>query len=157
MFDCSRHSFKVNKAQLLELYDHVIEVRVWNSKSKVSARAKYDRPKAFRIPIRDLTTSRKGGDTDKDIADGDAPGIVKRPSKFAVVSHNQVRRLKAGNRHQSKVMTSSLPVPRTKVSNLSVQNGSEGVESEGSLGMWLFVVCNRYPYKAPKCNRKVPN
>ena len=135
MIDCYRHSFQVNKAQLLELYDHVIEVHVWNSKSKVSARAKYDRPKAFRIPIRDLITSRKAGDPDKDIADGDTPGIVKRPSKFSVVSHDQVRRLKAGNQRQSKPMTSSLPVPRTIVSNLSVQNGSEGVESEGSLGM----------------------
>lgn len=35
---------------LLDLYDHTLKVRLWNSHEKLSARAKYDRPKAFRLP-----------------------------------------------------------------------------------------------------------
>lgn len=103
----------------------------------MSARAKYDRPKAFRIPIRDQTTPRKGVDTNRYNADEDAPGIVKRPSKFAVVSHDHVRRMKIVNRRQSKQITSNLPVPQTVVSTLSVHN--EAVESEASIGTDIHV------------------
>lgn len=35
---------------LLDLYDHTLKVRLWNNHNKLSARAKYDRPKAFRLP-----------------------------------------------------------------------------------------------------------
>ena len=35
---------------LLELYHHTLTVRVWNSVNKLSPRARFDRPKAFRLP-----------------------------------------------------------------------------------------------------------
>ena len=35
---------------LLALYDHTLEVRLWNSKEKLAPRARFDRPRAFRLP-----------------------------------------------------------------------------------------------------------
>ncbi|XP_043107600.1 uncharacterized protein cfap92 [Puntigrus tetrazona] len=40
----------VNKELLIKLASHKITVRVWDSKDKVSFKAKNDRPKAFRLP-----------------------------------------------------------------------------------------------------------
>lgn len=34
---------------LLELYDHVVEFKIWNKKDMVSRKAFYDRPKAFGV------------------------------------------------------------------------------------------------------------
>ncbi|XP_015203768.2 uncharacterized protein cfap92 isoform X1 [Lepisosteus oculatus] len=41
---------KVTRELLLKLISHRITFRVWDTKDKVSAKAKYDRPKAFRLP-----------------------------------------------------------------------------------------------------------
>ena len=40
----------VTKELLLNIFDHSLELRIWDSKDKVSARARFDRPKAFRLP-----------------------------------------------------------------------------------------------------------
>ena len=40
----------VTKDVLLKLYDHTLELRVWDTKDKCSTRARFDRPKAFRLP-----------------------------------------------------------------------------------------------------------
>lgn len=32
------------------MFNHQLELRIWDSKDKVSPRARFDRPKAFRIP-----------------------------------------------------------------------------------------------------------
>ena len=40
----------VNKALLLDLFSHSVNVRFWDTKDKVSVRAKFDRPKVFRLP-----------------------------------------------------------------------------------------------------------
>ena len=40
----------VTKKMLLDVFDHVLDLRIWDSKDKVSARARFDRPKAFRLP-----------------------------------------------------------------------------------------------------------
>ena len=45
-----RHSIKVTKNLLLDLYDHVFHLRIWDGKNKVSPRARFDQPKAFRLP-----------------------------------------------------------------------------------------------------------
>ena len=44
-------SLLVTTELLLKLFDHTVELRIWDSKDKVSARARFDRPKAFRLPI----------------------------------------------------------------------------------------------------------
>ncbi|PIK55243.1 hypothetical protein BSL78_07839 [Apostichopus japonicus] len=44
------HTLKVTKELLLKLFDHTLELRIWESRDKVSARARFDRPKAFRLP-----------------------------------------------------------------------------------------------------------
>ena len=45
------HKVTLDTDSLLELYSHTFSVRLWNSPDKVSARARYDRPKAFRLPM----------------------------------------------------------------------------------------------------------
>ncbi|XP_033114402.1 uncharacterized protein LOC117114896 [Anneissia japonica] len=46
------HSQKLNitKDLLLKLFDHTLQLRIWESREKVSARARFDRPKVFRLP-----------------------------------------------------------------------------------------------------------
>jgi len=34
----------------MSLYNHTVDVTVWDSKDKVSVKARTDRPKAFRLP-----------------------------------------------------------------------------------------------------------
>ena len=40
----------VTRELLLDIFNHSLELRIWDSKDKVSARARFDRPKAFRLP-----------------------------------------------------------------------------------------------------------
>ena len=40
----------VTRELLLNIFNHSLELRIWDSKDKVSARARFDRPKAFRLP-----------------------------------------------------------------------------------------------------------
>lgn len=47
------HKISLSLDSLLDLYNHTLTFQLWNSKEKVSARAKYDRPKAFRLPVPD--------------------------------------------------------------------------------------------------------
>ena len=35
---------------VLSLHDHVIEVKLWDAKEKISSKARGDRPRAFRLP-----------------------------------------------------------------------------------------------------------
>ena len=46
-----RHSFPVSEELLLQLYDHTMEVRLWNTRDKLAPRARFDRPRAFRLPV----------------------------------------------------------------------------------------------------------
>ena len=41
----------ITKDLLLRLYDHTLELKIWDSKDRVSPRARFDRPKAFRLPV----------------------------------------------------------------------------------------------------------
>lgn len=91
----------MNKSLLLGLYDHTLEVRVWNSKSKVSARARYDRPKAFRLPAPTAKKIPQSEEPEEGGRDGgEPPPLIRRPSKLPVVSHDRVRggACKAGKR-----------------------------------------------------------
>ena len=77
-FKC-RHRLKVNKAMLLDLHRHTLEVQMWFCPGKMTSRARYDRPKAFRLPI------YSNPDLEKSVM-GE---LVKRPSRFPDVSHDQ--------------------------------------------------------------------
>jgi hypothetical protein len=45
------HKISLTTESLLDLFKHTVTVRVWNTKDRLSSRAKYDRPKAFRLPV----------------------------------------------------------------------------------------------------------
>ena len=93
----------MSKSLLLGLYDHTLEVRVWNSKSKVSARTRYDRPKAFRLPAptaKKIPQSEELAEEGERREGGEPPPLIRRPSKLPVVSHDRVSggAYKAGKR-----------------------------------------------------------
>ncbi|RUS70710.1 hypothetical protein EGW08_021530 [Elysia chlorotica] len=44
------HTITVTKELLLRMFNHTVELRVWDTKDKCSTRARFDRPKAFRLP-----------------------------------------------------------------------------------------------------------
>ncbi|XP_064632936.1 uncharacterized protein LOC135491169 isoform X2 [Lineus longissimus] len=44
------HNVVVTDELLCELYKHRLELRIWDTKEKCSTRARFDRPKAFRLP-----------------------------------------------------------------------------------------------------------
>lgn len=44
------HSVTMSDDLLLKLFDHTLELRVWDTRDKLSTRAKFDRPKAFKLP-----------------------------------------------------------------------------------------------------------
>lgn len=109
----------MSKSLLLELYNHELEVKVWNTKTKLSARARYDRPKAFRLPA----PAPKKAHSDSE--DGGTPErTVKRPAKLPVVSHDRVRAYNKGGRTLKQS------------SNTSIQAApsSQSLDSEGSGG-----------------------
>ena len=85
----------MNKPLLLGLYDHTLEVRIWNSKSKLSARARYDRPKAFRLPAPAAKKTPQSDESEERGREGEEanqpPSLIRRPSKLPVVSHDRVR------------------------------------------------------------------
>ena len=80
-----RHTFKVTKEALLDLYHHTMEVRVWNSKDKLSARARYDQPKAFRLPATASKNEQHIG-----VESGDEGRTSPRPAYFVVINHTEV-------------------------------------------------------------------
>ncbi len=129
----SRHVFKVSKEQLLEMYDHVLEIRIWNTKSKLSARAKFDRPKAFRIPVRNHSTKLKG-EPSNDSDNKDVPGIAKRQSKFAVVSHDNMRRTRTNRLSNSLMLT---PSPLNQTVSETVQISIQHDYSSQSISKWF--------------------
>ncbi|CAG5119280.1 unnamed protein product, partial [Candidula unifasciata] len=40
----------VSKEVLLKMFNHTVELRLWNTKEMCSSRARFDKPKAFRLP-----------------------------------------------------------------------------------------------------------
>ncbi len=44
------HTIYVTEEILSKLTNHVIELRIWDTRDKLSAKARFDRPKAFRLP-----------------------------------------------------------------------------------------------------------
>uniref|UniRef100_H2YYA8 DUF4550 domain-containing protein n=1 Tax=Ciona savignyi TaxID=51511 RepID=H2YYA8_CIOSA len=44
------HEIEVTSKNVMSLYDHVVDMKIWDGKDKVSTKARTDRPKAFRLP-----------------------------------------------------------------------------------------------------------
>ena len=40
----------MTKDVLLRIFNHTVELKLWDTKEKVSPRARFDRPKAFKLP-----------------------------------------------------------------------------------------------------------
>ena len=70
---------------LLQLYNHTLEVRLWNTKEKLAPRARFDRPRAFRLPIPTEEEEEEEGHG--------------RPDRFPVVGQETER---AGHRRRRK-------------------------------------------------------
>ena len=47
---CFSHTVTITDRLLMKLYDHTVNLHVWDSKEKLATRARFDRPKAFRLP-----------------------------------------------------------------------------------------------------------
>lgn len=108
-----RHTFKVTRSLLLELYDHIVEVRVWNTKDKLSARAQYDRPKALRLPA--PPKNPQHGDLGND--DMTANG---RPVRLPVVSQELGSKSRRGRRGERR---STLSVAESDSDDLNTSIG----------------------------------
>lgn len=47
--DC-RHVVNISSELLLKMFTHNIELRIWDTKEKVGAKARFTKPKQFKIP-----------------------------------------------------------------------------------------------------------
>ena len=95
---------KINKNSLLDLYDHVFHLRIWDGKHKVSPRARFDQPKAFRLPA-----SKKASDSDDE-------SFGSRQSTYLRVAQEHCRVSPAKSRVTTEIQLSRA----TDLSNLSL-------------------------------------
>ncbi|KAL5013481.1 hypothetical protein ScPMuIL_007751 [Solemya velum] len=54
------HTLVVTSDLLLKLFNHSLELRIWDTKDKVGTRARFDRPKLFKIPQTKQDDEEKG-------------------------------------------------------------------------------------------------
>lgn len=111
-----RHTFKVTRSLLLELYDHIVEVRVWNTKDKLSARARYDRPKALRLPAPSKNPQYVG---EGDLGNDDM-ATNGRPARLPVVSQELGSKSRRGRRGERR---STLSVAESDSDDLNTSIG----------------------------------
>ncbi len=131
----TRHKLKVNKEILLELHRHTLEVQLWFYPSKMTARARYDRPKAFRLPVF----------SDPDLVKSALGELGRRPSKFPEVSHDQhVRNFKGRSTRAARQQQSLYGTPM----EISLQS-LQFYEIEGETLSWEnYKTCNNVLYKS---------
>ncbi|XP_076468773.1 uncharacterized protein LOC143299450 isoform X2 [Babylonia areolata] len=70
------HTMTVTKEMLLKMFNHTLELRVWDTKDKCSTRARFDRPKAFRLP------QPKPGESPEDVG-GVKAMVMKQMAGFS--------------------------------------------------------------------------
>ena len=104
-----RHSIKVNKNLLLDLYDHVFHLRIWDGKHKVSPRARFDQPKAFRLPA-----SKKASDSDDESCGARQSTFLKVAQEHSRVSPvksrvTEMHLLRATDLSNTSLLTSPSP------------------------------------------------
>lgn len=113
---CPRHTFKVTRDLLLQLYDHTLEVRLWNTKEKVAPRARFDRPRAFRLPAP---------------AEGEEDGEGhRRPDKFPIVGQES-ERMSHKRRRRSRISKKTS----------SISEAESDVDLNASISESHIVVC----------------
>ena len=108
-----RHKFSVNKANILELFQHVVEVRLWSSIKKISTYARHDRPKAFRLFPESLPSGER-----------------KRLSQYPLVSHDLIQ-THWGKSKITNMASKQLKEEDSFLSLLSVESYGEGIRREG--------------------------
>lgn len=97
----SRHLLRVNQETLLDLYEHTITIRLWNNVDKLSPRARFDRPKAFRLPA-----PHKPEVVDES---QDSEGMYPnghRPTHLPNVHHDAIQKKRSRRRRSSQVLES---------------------------------------------------
>lgn len=103
----------MTKSMLVDVHRHTLEVRLWTATNKLSARARYDQPKAFRLPCL----------SEEDLG---AAELGKRPSKFPDVSHDQQVRNAKGQSVKTKRQSWAIPMELSLASMQSSDDGKMG-------------------------------
>lgn len=126
----------MTRESLLILHSHTVEVKIWNSLDKLSARARYDRPKAFRLPV------QKGKGNDQPSEEGEGlTSLSERPEKLPVIYQdkniNSRRRRRKGSNYKASETDSSdvpiesieclSPVPMTTVQTTTIAKQPAGI------------------------------
>lgn len=123
----------MNKALLLDLHQHTLEVKVWNAKDKLSARARFDRPKAFRLPAPGRKRKPPGcGELEvednkeqlgvEENQNGECLANTGRPVRLPLVHNSSARRSKV-TKKQSKLSKLHLDAAGTSEDDLSASVG----------------------------------
>lgn len=109
------HTATVTKDVLLQLFSHSMELKIWDTKDKVSPRARFDRPKAFRLPA-----SRGPEESESSSSGGVQQLVLSQQESF---ENNQPKdsRIFAGDASTSESKRQNQTAPR--------QNGFTGVAS----------------------------
>ena len=116
-----RHRLKVDKKFLLDLHRHTLEIQVWLCPSKLTARARYDRPKAFRLPV------YSNSDMEGSVMDE----LLKRPSRFPEVSHDQHVRNSRGR------STRTIKRQSAGYGAVPVDSSLQSILSDDNYGMYM--------------------
>ena len=131
-----RHKMKVTRESLLNLHSHIVEVKLWNSVDKLSARARYDRPKAFRLPAMKTKGSNQ--------LLGESAGLTsrgERPEKLPVLYQDKAlnsrrRKRKGSTMKTSETDSSDVPIESmeclTSMPAAGVETTRQPVASPGS-------------------------
>ena len=112
----------MNKNLLLDLYNHVFHLRIWDGKNKVSPRARFDQPKAFRLPAAKKTS------------DSDDESSGTRQSNFLKVAQEYSRLSPA----KSRVVEMHLS-RATEISNLSLLTSPSPQKLTGNKAVWCSI------------------
>ena len=116
-----RHSFPVSEELLLQLYDHTMEVRLWNSREKLAPRARFDRPRAFRLPAPPPPRSEE--------EDEEVPN-EGRPDKFPLVrqqiGETESTRGRRGRRRMKKKTSNLSSMSEEEMDSASISKSFNG-------------------------------
>ena len=126
----------MTRESLLKLHSHTVEVKLWNSVDKLSARARYDRPKAFRLPA----MKTKGSEQPLEECVG-LTSLDERPEKFPVLYQDKNlncrrRKRKGSTMKASETDSSDVPMESTEcltsMPAVSAETAKQPVASTGS-------------------------
>ena len=84
------HTATITKDVLLGLFSHSMELKIWDTKDKVSPRARFDRPKAFRIP------ASRGPEDSEGFSGGVQQVVMNQQQSFENTQPKQSRTVHSG-------------------------------------------------------------